>query len=41
MIFMRLFLWLTNWFFPGPITGIAHDDEEMEEEDEMIMGANP
>ncbi len=28
---MHFFLWFTGLFIKGPVTGIAHDDEEMEE----------
>ncbi len=31
---LHFILWLTSKLFPGPVTGMAHDDEEMEEDDD-------
>ena len=29
---LQFVLWLTEKLFPGPVTGMAHDDEEMGED---------
>lgn len=36
---LQFLLWLTDKFFPGAVTGMAHDDEEMREDDDDWPGA--
>lgn len=37
VVLFHFILWLTEILFPGPVTGMAHDDAEMEEDWEGEM----